>query len=309
MQNWRKEAPAPLVRVTPLDRIAALAVDAVPAARTKEIYRSNLQSFLEWFRAQSEPLNRQTVMAWRAWQQTTKVCNKTINQRLSSVRKLVKEAANNGYLDEATAAGILRIENLPTTGGRNGNWLTAEQLNTLLDSLKAGDTLADKRDRALFALLIGGWLRRNEACHVRITQLQERDGRPVIVDHQRKWGRTQTIPLPTWAAAWVREWIEASGITEGYVLRNVTRWGTTGVDWLSPAGVWEIVHRRAAALGYEISPHDLRRTCAKIARHRDVPLEKIQTQLGHANIETTMLYVGSVEGMADAACDHVLPTE
>jgi integrase len=42
-----------------------------------------------------------------------------------------------------------------------------------------------------------------------------------------------------------------------------------------------------------VRPHDLRRTCAKLARAGGAPIEQIQHVLGHASVQTTERYLGS----------------
>ena len=61
----------------------------------------------------------------------------------------------------------------------------------------------------------------------------------------------------------------------------------------------------ARPLGWELAPHDLRRTFAKLARSGQAPLEQIQLALGHQNIQTTQRYLGSELDLADAACDRL----
>jgi integrase len=49
---------------------------------------------------------------------------------------------------------------------------------------------------------------------------------------------------------------------------------------------------KATSLG-KLSPHDLRRTCAKLCRKAGGDLEQIQMLLGHASILTTERYLGT----------------
>jgi integrase len=58
-------------------------------------------------------------------------------------------------------------------------------------------------------------------------------------------------------------------------------------------------------LGWDLAPHHLRRTFAKLARSGQAPLEQIQLALGHQNIQTTQRYLGSELDLADAACDRL----
>ena len=59
-----------------------------------------------------------------------------------------------------------------------------------------------------------------------------------------------------------------------------------------------------AGLG-KITPHDLRRTFAKLAHLGRAPLEQIQISLGHASIQTTERYLGLKQNLHDAPCDRL----
>ena len=84
----------------------------------------------------------------------------TINLRLGAVRRLAYEAADSGLLSADLAAGIRRVKGLKKLGVRSGNWLTAEQAQTLWQAPDA-QQLKGKRDRALLALLLACWQKNN----------------------------------------------------------------------------------------------------------------------------------------------------
>ena len=91
---------------------------------------------------------------------------------------------------------------------RVGNWLTKEQAEQLL---AAPDTsiLKGKRDRALLSLLLGCGLRRNELAELHFSDIQQREGRWVIVDLKGKHGRIRTVPMPGWAKVAIDVWRRA----------------------------------------------------------------------------------------------------
>ena len=78
----------------------------------------------------------------------------SINVRITAVRKLAVEAADNGLLAPELANGITRIKGVAAKGVRLGNWLTAKQAQALLN---APDTTTIKglRDRAILAVAPG----------------------------------------------------------------------------------------------------------------------------------------------------------
>jgi site-specific recombinase XerC len=81
--------------------------------------------------------------------------------RMSAIRKLAAEAADNGLLAPELAAGISRVKSAKTQGIRTGNWLSQRQAQALLSAPDIS-TLRGLRDRAILAVLLGCGLRRFE---------------------------------------------------------------------------------------------------------------------------------------------------
>jgi integrase len=137
----------------------------------------------------------------------------------------------------------------------------------------------------------------------------------VIVDIVGKGRRVRTVPVPGWAKALVDVWAVEAGLSEGLVLRRFRKggWliyettpdGTTHARGMSADAIADVVGTYARQLGWELAPHDLRRTFAKLARSGQAPLEQIQLALGHQSIQTTQRYLGSELDLADAACDRL----
>jgi site-specific recombinase XerD len=74
--------------------------------------------------------------------------------------------------------------------------------------------------------------------------------------------------------------------------------GTNGYDplrGLSQQGIRDVVQSRVrAAVNLTISPHDMRRTAAAMARKEGMEMESIQKLLRHSSIATTAKYVGDI---------------
>lgn len=149
-------------------------------------------------------------------------------------------------------------------------------------------------------------LRRGELAGLEFGDVAQREGRWAIVDLLGKHGRVRTVPMPSWVFWALDGWATAAGITSGPVLRPVTKGGLIGDGPVSSHAVFETVirHARLAGLG-KVTPHDLRRTFAKLAHQGRAPLEQIQISLGHASIQTTERYLGLKQNLHDAPCDRL----
>ena len=94
----------------------------------------------------------------------------------------------------------------------------------------------------------------------------------VLLDLQGKGRRIRTVPVPLWVKRILDRWLEAGEIIQGPLFRTLRKG-----DRLGPADkpisedlVYTLVRQSGAAIGHpELTPHDLRRTCASYAAKRE----------------------------------------
>ena len=227
---------------------------------TKRVYNMALNEFLAWFQQAQRPgFTKATVSAWRVSLEDRRLGSSSIIIRMSAIRKLAAEAADNGLLAPELAAGISRVKSAKTQGIRTGNWLSQKQAQALLSAPDVS-TLRGLRDRAILAVLLGCGLRRSEVAALTFAHLQQRDGRCCIVDLVGKHGRVRTAPMPTWVKVAVDAWASPASLAEGYVFRPVNRAGSVTGQALGEKVVWQLIKPYAEAAGVPgIAPHDLRR--------------------------------------------------
>jgi site-specific recombinase XerC len=136
-------------------------MDSVSAPITRRVYNMALDEFLAWFRQEPRPgFSKATVSAWRVSLEARGLGSSSIIIRMSAIRKLAVEAADNGLLSPELATGITRVKSVKSTGIRVGNWLSLRQAQALLSADTA--TMKGLRDRAILAVLLGCGLRRSE---------------------------------------------------------------------------------------------------------------------------------------------------
>ena len=287
-------------------RLKALVLDSVSSPITRRVYNLGLDEFFAWYAQEPRAgFTKATVAAWRVALEARGLGAVSINVRITAVRKLAVEAADNGLLAPELANGITRVKGVPSKGVRLGNWLSVRQAQTLLN---APDTTTPKglRDRAVLAVLLGCGLRRSEVAALTFGHIQQRDGRWCIVDLVGKHGRVRTVPMPTWVKVAIDCWTSAAGVANGHVFRTVNRGGQAQPAALNEKVVWQLLQGYAAAAGVPgVAPHDLRRTCAKLCRAAGGELEQIQLLLGHASVQTTERYLGTKQDLVHAPNDGI----
>src|SRR5260370_12122190 len=164
-------------RVADWRRLKALVMDSVSSPITRRVYSLGLDEFFEWFgREPRSGFNKATVSTWRVALEARGLGSISINVRITAVRKLAVEAADNGLLAPELAAGITRIKGVRSKGVRLGNWLSIRQAQTLMN---APDTRTNKgrRDRAILAVLLGCGLRRSEVAALTFRPIQQAESR------------------------------------------------------------------------------------------------------------------------------------
>ncbi len=287
-------------------RLKALVLDSVSSPITKRVYNMALDEFYNWFQQAPRPgFTKATVSAWRVSLEARGLGSSSIIIRMSAIRKLAAEAADNGLLAPELAAGISRVRSAKSTGIRVGNWLSLRQAQALLSAPDIA-TVKGLRDRAILAVLLGCGLRRSEVAALAFAHLQQRDGRWCIVDLVGKHGRVRTVPVPTWTKVAIDAWTSAARFEDGYLFRPVNRADRTQGERLGEKVVWQMLRQYAEAIGIPgIAPHDARRTCAKLCRAAGGELEQIQLLLGHASVQTTERYLGTKQDLVNAPNDAI----
>jgi len=288
------------------ERLKALALDSVTSPHSRRAYGTALNDFLAWYRAETRPpISKAVVNAYKAHLEATGLAAATINVRLSAIRKLIAEAADNGLIAPELAAGIARVRGVSRRGVRLGNWLDRRQAERLIQAPNVAK-LAGKRDRALLAVLIGCGLRRSEAVRLAFDHIQQREQRWVIVDLLGKHGRVRSVAMPNWTKTAIDDWTAAAGINTGRVFRPINRGDRMTHESLTDKCVWFILRKYTSGLNLgKIAPHDLRRSYAKLAHQGRAPVEQIQLSLGHESIQTTERYLGVKQDLRHAPCDRL----
>src|SRR5450755_3187862 len=217
-----------LEKVAQWQKLKELVLDSVSSPITKRVYNMALNEFMAWFQQAPRPgFTKATVSAWRVSLEERRLGSSSIIIRMSAIRKLAAEAADNGLLAPELAQGISRVKSVKSTGIRVGNWLSQKQAQALLSAPDI-TTVAGLRDRAILAVLLGCGLRRSEVAALTFTHVQQRDGRWCIVDLVGKHQRVSTVPMPTWVKVAIEAWTSAAGVADGFVFRSVNRADVAG---------------------------------------------------------------------------------
>jgi site-specific recombinase XerD len=256
-------------------------------ANTKRAYQNAIKNFMLFTGIKRpEEFRRVTpahVIAWRDGLGEQVLSGTTIRHRMAALSSLFQ------YHNPVKGVKRPRSE----AGEGKTPALADHQARKLLVA-PAEKSLKGIRDRAILATLLYHALRREELCKLTVRDfMHERGG----VRHLRVSGKgekTRYVPLHGVARDLVEEYLQKSGHGGNdrsalfRPLRDAHGGGREKA--ITPDGVYKLVRRYSAVLGFEIGAHALRATAATNALEHQADIAKVQEWLGHSNIATTRLY-------------------
>lgn len=178
--------------------------------------------------------------------------------------------------------------------------LNATQVKRLLRT-PGVDTLPGLRDTAMIAMMLCTGIRESELVLLDVTDLRQRiNGDLTLRIRDSKAPRYVPYHGLNWCLVYVEEWMLAAEIFRGAVFRGFYR-GSKRVreTRISRRAVNHILNRYAIRIGDEmrvVTSHDLRHTYARNAYESGIPVTHIQQYLGHSTLQTTLAYIGDVQG-------------
>ena len=204
----------------------------------------------------------------------------------------------NALVPESAPVTVTTPQDRPESGPLR---LTSEQASVLM-AAPGIDTLTGLRDTAIIALMLCTGIRETELSALNVEDLHQRLGEDLALQVREGKGRRERL-IPYGELSWVLDvvdaWMEAAGITEGAVFRGLYKGGRRlRPGRLSVRAIQYIVTRYPVSVEGElvrVAPGDLRRSYAARLYHAGVDLVAIQQNLGHADVKTTLGYIGELD--------------
>jgi len=229
------------------------------APSTVYFYERTLAAFLNTLQVELPELRPLHVRAY---------LNSLINQGIKphpaarAVRALVRFAHREGYIPSAVVFEMPKYIRPPV------RTLTELEAKALLAACRK------PRERAAISLLLDTGLRRAEACSLKWEDIDFKSG--AVVVRKGKGSKSRVVGI---------------GASARRALLKLPRQGEYILS-LKPAGLRMLVERVAERAGLEgVGCHALRRTAATLLTRNGMGTFALQRTLGHASIQTTLLYV------------------
>lgn len=290
MDTLQTQAQAEIQRQTALkyEQAKRLVLDAVRSPNTKRAYNRALDEFIAWHTATGQAtLTKAVVNSYRQHMIDQGKANSVINQALSAIRKLAREAADNGLLDDTLANGIRNVKGVSQDTLPAGRRLTAGEIEAMIRA--CGHSPIDIRDAAILALLYMCGLRRAELVALDLADYDP-DTHDLKVRHA-KGDKQRQVPVGNGARAALADWLVLRGQTPGALFSQVLKGGHIKRTRLTMQAIWHVVQKRADQAGVRsLTPHDFRRTFISDLLATGADISIVAKLAGHSDVSTTARY-------------------
>lgn len=261
---------------------------------TRRVYQPVIRDFMR-FTGITTPqafrtVTRAHVLAWRDDLHRRTLAAATIRRHLASLSSLFDYLCEHNAVTHNPVDGVKRPPIESYTGKTPA--LGDDQARQLLN-FPSGDSLKDKRDRALLATLLYHGLRRSELCKLTVRDATHQRRGVTHLKISGKGGKTRFVPLHPAASGFIADYLESAGHGDdeaGALFRPLHNSRGNSEHSLTPDWVYKLVRAYSTTLGFAVGAHSLRSTAATNALDHGADLAQVQEMLGHANIATTRLY-------------------
>lgn len=284
-------------------------------------YQHDLAHFQRWFeQTNGEALTAEAVTPTDVREYRQHMLNverrkaSTVNRRLAALSALMNWAVQQGLVDNDPTRGV---RNVPQVNA-GPKYLDKKQQYALQRAIEKDLQLARlrypkrwrgrQRDGSLVVFLMHTGLRLQEALDLQLSDVQLSDRKGVVLVRQGKGGKQRSVPLNAEARKALQEWLSARPqVANDFIWVAVENEGDGS---LSGRSVQRVILRLGQDAGlHNLTPHMLRHTFGKNLVDSGVGLEKVAALLGHANLNTTRIYITpnqndleqAVEGLADTS--------
>jgi integrase len=253
---------------------------------------------------------------FRAWRESEGDSSTTATIRTYAVRTLLAVAHRDGVLtaDQARTMNI-KIYQSRTAQVKQpvGRRLTRSEVR-LLRSVVDTTTAKGKRDLAILDTMLFLGLRREEVADLRLTSFRQDGGRWWVV-FPGKRDKVRRLKVHDVLFQSLTAWLNVAELAfgqSGPVFRSFDRGDHVTSNCIDASVIGRLVSSYGFSGGLapergenQLSPHDLRRTCARNAYDNGASLLLVQAMLGHEDPKTTAHYIGAFESDEDTAVDYV----
>jgi len=283
----------------------------IPNLNTRKAYGRAVAAFCDWCDRERVALKRLTAPTVSGYLNGLATSAASVKLSASALRHWLDFLTERGVLPFNPALSV-RTARLVVTEGKTPvlEREEARRLFAMLNTAAEGGDLLALRDRAMFAVMLFGFVRVGALCKMQVRDFEDESAAASLVLHE-KGGKERRIPCHHQTREYLRAYVQAAGFEPRArvpLFQSAPgRAGTLSGKVITSGKVWDAVKRRCKAAGLPSSTcnHSFRATGITIHQENKGRLEDAQALAGHADARTTRLYVRAERKVAQAEVERV----
>jgi integrase/recombinase XerD len=259
------------------------------APSSKQTYLNDVKHFAAWMQEKGitpNSMTRSDMIAYRLYLSESRYAKVTKQRMFSVACRLMSEQHRAGRIKESITADIKGFSTKSDETTHTA--LSKAQAKDMLESIDKS-TKQGKRDYALILMLVKTGVRRAELTALNRSDIKMMDGHHVAVIEHGKGDKRRIVKLRVDVYRALEEYLSSRG-NEGEALFVSFRRGDHPTSCRMADKAVELLVKKYAPVGTELTPHGLRATFATLALEEQAPLHQVQYALGHADPRTTERY-------------------
>ncbi|MBR2909295.1 MAG: tyrosine-type recombinase/integrase [Clostridia bacterium] len=241
--------------------------------KTIKLYLSNLGMFYKFIQKDFIQVTTDDIRYFLATQMTRGVCENTCLNRKRTLSTFYNFLVQEGIVSKNPVDPIKTIK-------------TKKQIKESVEDLdleKIRDFPMSTRNRAVFELLLSTGMRISEMCNLNKEDLDFQNSQCIVLG---KGNKERICFLNARSIYWLQKYLkERKDDNKALFVSELAPYKR-----LEVAGAEIFLRKIGQKIGVRLHPHKLRRTVATQALSKGMPIEQIQTMLGHNSISTTTEY-------------------
>lgn len=261
--------------------------------RSKKTYRRQLNVFKVWIVTTGRNINslkRSDILAYKSHLISQGKEAATIDTYLTILRLFYQFIEEYGYGENIAAD----IKYKRKAKGYRKEHLNQEEVNRLLNSIDRNKIIG-LRDYTMVFLMLTTGLRCTEVNNLSVCDLQKEDGYNYLLVKRKGYDQKSTkFGITQHLADMITDYLTHRGVEDNNEPMFPSRFHERMKDMSVSRHICQLM-RNAGIESKKKTAHSLRHTAAVRAIEANVPIRQVQIMLGHTDVKTTELYIGSID--------------
>ncbi|MGX6969361.1 tyrosine recombinase XerC [Vagococcus bubulae] len=258
--------------------------------QTKLAYEDDVTHFFEFLEETGNSdyltISFQDARVYLAYLHDKEYSRNTISRKISSLRSFYQFLIKNEWIKDNPFSYI----QMKKKQNKLPSFLYEKEIAILFDSV-SGQSLLDKRNRALLELLYATGIRVSECVSIELNDLDMDNG---IVLINGKGGKQRYVPFGSFCADALQEYLTTTRVElmAKYHCTHETLFINHHGQELTAKGVQYILDKliKQSSLTTNIHPHIFRHTFATHLLDNGADMRTVQELLGHSSLSSTQIY-------------------